>query len=129
MWTPEYFVRIVELPPKIDGVTVPNDDGTFDIYINALLSEDRQVNRLEHEIRHICMDHFYEDMSVAVCEAEANGGARAPKEKKPEPRISDIFAEAPPGMMPVFSSLEAFKNYVYAMREQHQKDLSGQSRL
>lgn len=122
MWTPEYFVRIVVLPPKIDGVTVPNDDGTFDIYINALLSEERQINRLEHEIRHISMDHFYEDMSVAVCEAEANGGSRAPKEKKSEPRIPDVFSEAPLGMVPIFNSLDAFKNYIFAMCEQHQRD-------
>ena len=39
MWTPEYFVRYVELPLKVDGVTVPNDDGTFDIYINVLHPE------------------------------------------------------------------------------------------
>ena len=42
MWTPEYFVRYVELPLKVDGVTIPNNDGTFDIYINALHTEPHQ---------------------------------------------------------------------------------------
>ena len=30
MWTPDYFVRTAELPRTVNGVTLPNDDGTFD---------------------------------------------------------------------------------------------------
>lgn len=73
MWTPEYFVRYVELPLKVDGVTIPNDDNTFDIYINALHSEQRRKECLQHELRHILRDHFYTEKPVAVCEVEAGG--------------------------------------------------------
>ena len=32
------YVRLVSLPTRVEGVTLPNDDGSFDIYINSRLS-------------------------------------------------------------------------------------------
>lgn len=32
--------QLVEMPLTVKWVAVPNDDGTFDIYINSLLSEE-----------------------------------------------------------------------------------------
>ena len=58
MWTPDYFVRLVELPPTIDGTVVPNDDGSFDIYINSRSPEEKRRAWLEHELDHIRRDHF-----------------------------------------------------------------------
>ena len=72
MWTPEYYVRLVELPPTVNGTVVPNPDGTFEIYLNSLLPPARQQECLDHEIRHILRDHFYSEQSVAACEAEAD---------------------------------------------------------
>lgn len=73
MWTPVYYVRLVSLPSSISGVTVPNDDGSFDIYLNASLCESRQKACLGHEIRHIIEDHFYQETkSVAQLEQEAD---------------------------------------------------------
>lgn len=73
MWTPVYYVRLHSLPASIDGVTVPNDDGSFDIYLNANLCEDRQKERLQHEIMHIIQDHFYQEVkAVSQLEQEAN---------------------------------------------------------
>lgn len=63
MWTPTYFVRYIEFPMTVRGVTVPNDDGTFDIYINSLLCERKREDCLKHEIRHIMQDHFYDDVT------------------------------------------------------------------
>lgn len=63
MWTPTYFVRYIEFPMTIRGVTVPNDDGTFDIYINDLLCDSAKEKCLRHEIRHIMEDHFYNDIA------------------------------------------------------------------
>lgn len=71
-WTPDYFVRLVELPLHIRGVTLPNDDGSFDIYINSSLSPDQQQDALQHELCHIQKDHFYQERRVSLCEAEAN---------------------------------------------------------
>ena len=84
MWTPDYFVRLVELPRTVNGVTLPNDDGTFDIYLNSLLTEDEQRTALEHEIEHIIQDHFYNDVKpIRQIEAEADKKpVEQPKEKQ-----------------------------------------------
>ena len=47
------YVRLIPLPVKVEGVTLPNDDGSFDIYINSRLSPAMQQATLEHELRHI----------------------------------------------------------------------------
>ncbi|MCQ2439449.1 MAG: hypothetical protein MJ074_06780 [Oscillospiraceae bacterium] len=118
MWTPTYFVRVIELPPTVNGVSVPNSDGTFDIYINALLCEERRQECLQHEIRHIIEDHFYQDTkSVTQLEAEAD--------QVPPPRLPNVFAEVPAGTIPFFSSLDAFRDYMFTMRDQYRSGYAG----
>ncbi|MGX8698594.1 MAG: ImmA/IrrE family metallo-endopeptidase [bacterium] len=73
MWTPEYFVRLIPLPERIDGVVSPNDDGSFDIYLNSRQPPARQQKWLEHELAHIRHDHFSREMDIASAEAEADG--------------------------------------------------------
>lgn len=51
VWTPEYFVRYLDLPIKVEGVTIPNDDGAFDIYINKNIPPAVREDVLKHEIR------------------------------------------------------------------------------
>ena len=86
------YVRLVPLPVKVEGVTLPNDDGSFDIYINARLSPARQQETLEHELRHIRRDHFYLDMPVSRMERQADGGA-----------LNEVL-HPPAGMIPCFES-------------------------
>lgn len=77
--TDEYFIRRVEFPNRsVRAATFPNDDGTFDIYVNTLLSEPEQQRALEHELRHIRLGHFYSDAPLEEKEAEADGLAPAP---------------------------------------------------
>lgn len=66
-----FFVRLVALPLAVEGVTIPNDDGTFDVYINSNLPLERQGKVLVHELRHIKKDHFYNEDPVWINEAEA----------------------------------------------------------
>ena len=54
----EYYVRLVSLPRAVEGVSVPNDDGSFDIYINSRLSPQQREETLEHELRHLKQEHF-----------------------------------------------------------------------
>ena len=61
----DYYVRLVELPRTVEGVTVPNNDGSFDIYINSLLPPQRRQEVLEHELGHIRGEHFYLDMPIS----------------------------------------------------------------
>ena len=65
------FVRMIALPDTVPAVTIPNDDGTFDIYINAVLPDALQNRALEHELQHIRLDHFYNEDPVGMNEREA----------------------------------------------------------
>ena len=82
MRIPDYFVRVIRLPRKVRGVTVPNDDGTFSIYINDLYGAETQRKALEHELEHLARDHFYAPGPVALQEAEAAGAPLSPGERK-----------------------------------------------
>lgn len=65
------FVRSVPLPEAVKAVVLPNDDGTFDIYINSTLPEEVQKRALTHELEHIRRDHFYNNDPVWLNEQEA----------------------------------------------------------
>ena len=73
MRVPDYYVRLVELPPTVFGATLPNDDGTFSVYINARLSDEARRETLCHELEHMARDHFYQSAPIAAQEAEACG--------------------------------------------------------
>lgn len=85
--TDEYFIRRLPFPNRsVRAATFPNDDGTFDIYVNTLLSESEQQRALEHELRHIRLGHFYSDAPLREKEAEADGLAPA----QPEPALRPV---------------------------------------
>ncbi len=79
MRIPDYFIRILDLPPSVKGLVIPNDDGTFSIFINAIYDTKTQRKTLEHELEHLARDHFYKEQPVALQEAEASGRAGAPE--------------------------------------------------
>ncbi len=64
------FVRSIDLPAKVHGVTVKYEDD-FYVFINSCLCSERQKNAVEHEIRHIKMDHFYNSDPVIINEIQA----------------------------------------------------------
>ena len=108
MWTPDYYVRLVDLDtPRVDGVTVVNSDGSFDIYINRSLSLRRQRECLEHELRHVRREHFYSDRPVESLELEARG--------LPVPELINVFDLPDPALIPHFASLDALHAYVSAL--------------
>ena len=72
--TSEFYIRRLAFPNRsVKAATFPNDDGTFDIYLNTLYPEDVQEQALRHELEHIRLDHFYSDKPIAEKEAEADG--------------------------------------------------------
>ena len=101
------YVRLIALPAKVEGVTLPNDDGSFDIYINSRLSPVRQQETLEHELRHITAEHFYVDMPVECMERQAGGESINIALHPPEGKIVRFHSE---------NALAAYLNRLAAQR-------------
>lgn len=68
----DFICRFADLPMKVNAVTVVDENGDFNIYINANLSKERQNKSFIHECRHIRKNHFYQEMAVEECEMEAD---------------------------------------------------------
>ncbi len=64
----DFFVRFVPLPPQINGLCSPNDDGTYNLYLNAGKDFDHQLDGYDHECRHIENNDFYTDRDIREVE-------------------------------------------------------------
>lgn len=73
----DIIVRVRDFPCGINGVTVVDENGDYNIYINAKLSDAEQQRAYLHEIYHIKKDHFYSDRNVEIIEREADFFSRA----------------------------------------------------
>lgn len=60
----DYFVRYMNLPPKIFAYVRSNGDGTFSVYIDPRRSCDQQIKDYAHEIKHIVNDDLFSDRPV-----------------------------------------------------------------
>ena len=68
-------VRIMDLPPAVNGFVVHSvePDGDYDIIVlNARHSAEKRQQTLEHERRHIELNHFYRDIPTEEKEKEAH---------------------------------------------------------
>lgn len=65
----DIIVRIIDL--TVPGVTVLDEDGNYNIYLNARLSYEQQQQVYNHEMKHINLNHFYDSKSVADNERDA----------------------------------------------------------
>lgn len=70
----DYWVRYVEFPNMAsESVVVSHGDGTFTIYINTIFCDEKQKERLAHELNHLQKEHFYrDDLSIALIERQAD---------------------------------------------------------
>lgn len=66
------FVRLLKLPHSIKGVTTPNNDNTYNVFINEELSDSARRSVLNHELNHIKLGHFC--TLVAIAEIEESAG-------------------------------------------------------
>ena len=66
----DYFVRLVDLPGSVGGAVNPNEDGTYNLYVNARFSTDREriVDEFLHEWEHLENDDLYGDKEIAAVE-------------------------------------------------------------
>lgn len=97
------YIRLVPLPASVQGVTLPNDDGSFDIYINTRLSPARRQETLEHELRHIRGEHFYLDMPLDRMERQADG------------EVFNVVLHPPADTLPCFESEDALARWLNAL--------------
>lgn len=67
----DYFVHLIPFPQDcggVNGMVMPNEDGTYSIYINALASREQQRRAWRHELRHIRNNDFYNGKGIREIE-------------------------------------------------------------
>lgn len=64
----DYFVRIVDLPPKVKALVAENDDGTYSLYLNAKNDKKRNVLAYLHELEHIENNDFQNGKTIQQVE-------------------------------------------------------------
>ena len=65
------FLRLVPLPMTVKGVTLPDADGDYTVFINADLCPETREEVIEHEMAHIQKNHFSDVLTVVEAEQEA----------------------------------------------------------
>lgn len=83
------IVRVINMPLSFRGATVKDENGDYNIYLNARYSTDVQADALRHEVEHIRLGHFYSMEYVTVLEAEAR--REAAKDGKEVRRAREII--------------------------------------
>ena len=70
------FIRVIDLPVRINAMITVDEDGNYNIYINERLSYDEKRKALKHELAHARLNHFSRDITVAQAEREAQHAAK-----------------------------------------------------
>ena len=137
----DYYLYFLDFPSMgIPGVIFANTNGTVNIYINTLYREEVQRRTIKHELRHLVKNHFYIDtMSIEEKELDADDiddpscifaddfSSVEYIEEKHDDKLPNVF-QHPPGVIPIFNGLESFRDYMFAMREQTQKEKAASER-
>lgn len=55
----DFCIRFIDLPCRVNGVTVQDENGFYNVYINARLSEQAQRSAIKHELTHVKRNDFY----------------------------------------------------------------------
>ena len=64
------YVRLDDMPPKIKGYVVLDENGDYNVYINKGLSYDQQMKALAHEVIHIDNQHLRVNLPIELCEPD-----------------------------------------------------------
>lgn len=52
------YLRYIALPPTVKGLTVQDESGDYNVYVNARLTYEANRQTLQHEIKHIAGNDF-----------------------------------------------------------------------
>ncbi len=61
-------MRLLDLPPGVNGLTVLDDNGDYNVYINARISADERMRAFMHEWEHIRVGHFQSEDHAGALE-------------------------------------------------------------
>ena len=64
----DYFIRLVTLPPTVNGIVSPNNDGTFNMYLSAGRFKPEIIDDYIHEYEHIDNDDFNNGKTIEEIE-------------------------------------------------------------
>ena len=64
----------MNLPVGIEGITVLDENGDYNVYLNDRLSYDAQAGAFRHEVEHIRQGHFYTYENIIILEERAEYG-------------------------------------------------------
>ncbi len=62
------FVRLIDFPTSVPGLTVLDNEGNYNVYLNSRLSYEMQENTYIHETAHIEYGDFYIQESITEIE-------------------------------------------------------------
>ena len=65
----DYFIYWMKMPPGIYAFVTPNNDTTYSVYLDPRRSFDQLMQDLDHELRHIIRDDFYNGLPIYIVEA------------------------------------------------------------
>ena len=65
----DYYIYVVKLPKGIFAMVLPNDDGTFSMYLDSRRTWEQWLNDYEHELWHLIRDDLYNGKPIWVVEA------------------------------------------------------------
>lgn len=116
----DYYLYFEEFPKMgVYGVACANTNGTVNIYINTLYSEEIQFKTIKHELAHMAKGHIWDDIKLITqkeLEASDNsdcsfGDVFAYVDYEPPKPFIDILEHPRQGFLPVFHSLESLLHY------------------
>lgn len=65
------IIRKIDLPVGVGGITVLDENGDYNVYLNDRLSYDAQAEAFRHEVEHIKQGHFYKYEDIKLLEEQA----------------------------------------------------------
>ncbi len=65
------IIRKIDLPIGVDGITVLDENGDYNVYLNARISCNAQADAFRHEVEHVRQGHFYTYEDIKVLEEKA----------------------------------------------------------
>lgn len=71
----DVIVRLIDLPTGIGGAIMEDEDGIYNVYINARHGHYAQLDDLDHELAHIEYDDLHNNDPIEVIESRADAHA------------------------------------------------------